>query len=180
MIFEHVCAAAGVQIEELDPHDPDLAAEVARLRRECTEAKEALSADTDATIPVALGDIRQRVRLTRAEFEEMIRPDLDRTVEAMHRALGSAAVSAGELDAILLIGGSSRIPLVSQLVAAEFGRAPAVDADPKAAVAMGARGSPPRPAHRSATRWRTWWPPRLIPPDLMAGASRRTPQWPAC
>jgi actin-like ATPase involved in cell morphogenesis len=138
LIFEHVCAAAGVPIDELDPNDPDLASEVARLRRECTEAKEALSADTDVTIPVALGDIRQRVRLTRAEFEEMIRPDLDRTIDALHRALATAQVEPGGLDAILLIGGSSRIPLVSQLVAAEFGRAPAIDTDPKVAVAMGA------------------------------------------
>ena len=171
VIFEHVCAAANVQIEELDPHDPDLVAEVARLRRECTEAKEALSADTDVTIPVALGDIRQRVRLTRAELEEMIRPDLDRTIDAMHRALGSAAVSAGELDAILLIGGSSRIPLVSQLVAAEFGRAPAVDADPKAAVAMGAARFPaPASAPVRDTVADVVASPADFPPDLMAGA----------
>jgi actin-like ATPase involved in cell morphogenesis len=137
-IFEHACAAAGVPLEQLDPNDPNLVADVARLRRECTEAKEALSVDTDTSIAVALGGVRQRVRLTRAEFEEMIRPDLDRTVEAMHRALESAGADPHQLDAILLAGGSSRIPLVSQLIAAEFSRAPAIDADPKVAVAMGA------------------------------------------
>ncbi|HEY0718776.1 MAG TPA: Hsp70 family protein [Streptosporangiaceae bacterium] len=137
-IFEHVCAAAGVPLAQLDPDDPHLVAEVARLRRECTEAKEALSVDTDATIPVTLGGVRQRVRLTRAEFEEMIRPDLDRTVEAMHRAITSAGVDPAQLGAILLIGGSSRIPMVSQLISAGFGRAPAIDADPKVAVALGA------------------------------------------
>src|ERR1700753_4238918 len=105
-IFEHVCAAAGMPLDQLNPNDPNLVADVARLRRECTEAKEALSVDTDATIAVALGGVRQRVRLTRAEFEEMIRPELERTVEAMHRALESAAVESGRLDAILLIGGS--------------------------------------------------------------------------
>ena len=138
MLFEHVCAAAGVPLTQIDPNDPNIVPEVARLRRECTEAKEALSVDTDTTIPVALGGVRQRVRLTRAEFEEMIRPDLDRTIEALHRALESAAVDSTQLDAILLVGGSSRIPLVSQLISAEFGRAPAIDADPKTAVAMGA------------------------------------------
>jgi actin-like ATPase involved in cell morphogenesis len=137
-IFEHVCAAAGVPLEQLNPNDPNLVADVARLRRECTEAKEALSVDTDATIAVSLGGVRQRVRLTRAEFEEMIRPDLDRTIEAMHRALESAGVDPAQLDAILLVGGSSRIPLVSQLISADFGRAPAIDEDPKVAVAMGA------------------------------------------
>ncbi len=138
VIFEHVCAAAEVPLDDLDPHDPHTAAEVAQLRRECTEAKEALSVDTDVTIPVALGHTRQRIRMTRAEFEEMIRPDLDRTIDALYRALATAAVDAADLDTILLIGGSSRIPLVSQLVTAEFGRAPAIDADPKVAVALGA------------------------------------------
>jgi molecular chaperone DnaK len=137
-IFEHACAAAGVPLDRLDPDDPNLVADVARLRRECTEAKEALSVDTDTSIAVSLGGVRQRVRLTRAEFEEMIRPDLDRTIEATHRALESAGVDPAQLDAILLVGGSSRIPLVSQLISAEFGRAPAIDEDPKVAVAMGA------------------------------------------
>ena len=138
VLFEYVCAAAGVPVEEMDPHDRDLAAEVAQLRRECIEAKETLSASADAIIPVTLGGVQHWVRLTRAEFEEMIRPDLDRTVEAMHRAFGSAEVVASELDAIVLTGGSSRIPLVSRLIATEFGRAPASDTDPKLAVAIGA------------------------------------------
>ena len=138
VLFEYVCAAAGVPVEEMDACDRDLAAQVAQLRRECIEAKETLSASADAIIPVTLGGVQHWVRLTRAEFEEMIRPDLDRTVEAMHRAFGSAEVVASELDAIVLTGGSSRIPLVSRLIAAEFGRAPASDADPKLAVAIGA------------------------------------------
>jgi actin-like ATPase involved in cell morphogenesis len=138
MLFEHVCAIAGVPLTQIDPNDPRIVPEVARLRRECTEAKEALSVDTETTIPVMLGGVRQRVRVTRAEFEEMIRPDLDRTIEALHRALESAAVDSPQLDAILLAGGSSRIPLVCQLISAEFGQAPAIDTDPKISVAVGA------------------------------------------
>jgi len=138
VIFEYVCAAAGVPLEEMDLADHGLAAEVAQLRRECVEAKETLSASNDAIISVTLGGTQHWVRLTRAEFEEMIRPDLDRTIEAMHRAFGSADVVAAELGAILLTGGSSRIPLVAQLIAAEFGRPPVIAPDPKAAVAMGA------------------------------------------
>ena len=124
MLFEHVCAAAGVPLDRIDPNDPYIIPEVAQLRRACTEAKETLSVDTDVTVPVALGGVRQRIRVTRAEFEDMIRPHLDRTIEALHRALESAAVDGTQLDAILLVGGSSRIPLVSQLISAEFGRAP--------------------------------------------------------
>jgi molecular chaperone DnaK len=165
-IFEHACAAAGVPLEQLDPNDPNLVADVARLRRECTEAKEALSVDTDTSIAVSLGGVRQRVRLTRAEFEEMIRPDLDRTVEGMHRALESAGVDPAQLDAILLVGGSSRIPLVSQLISAEFGRAPAIDEDPKVAVARGAaRFSAPADAEESAPATGTLEAPVQFPAD---------------
>jgi actin-like ATPase involved in cell morphogenesis len=147
MIFQYVCAVAGVPLDELDLDDQDIAAEVAQLRRECTAAKEELSASTHALIPVTLGPVHLWVRLTRAEFEEMIRPDLDRTIEAMHQAFASAGVVAAGLDAIVLTGGSSRIPLVGQLIAVEFGRVAAEDADPKAAVAMGAaRFAAPAPA----------------------------------
>ena len=149
MLFEHVCAAAGVPLDRIDPNDPYIIPEVAQLRRACTEAKETLSVDTDVTVPVALGGVRQRIRVTRAEFEDMIRPHLDRTIEALHRALESAAVDGTQLDAILLVGGSSRIPLVSQLISAEFGRAPAIDTDPKTTVAVGAArfiAPVPRPA----------------------------------
>jgi molecular chaperone DnaK len=156
MLFEHVCAAAGVPLAQINPNDPRIVPEVARLRRACTEAKETLSVDTDTTIPVALGGVRQRVRVTRAEFEEMIRPELDRTIEALHRALESAAVDGTQLDAILLVGGSSRIPLVSQLISAEFGRAPAIDADPKTTVALGAArflAAAPRPSEDSVNTY---------------------------
>ncbi len=68
----------------------------------------------------------------------MIRPRVVQTVEALRRALRSADVEPGDLDAVLLVGGSSRIPLVAQLVSAELGRPVAIDADPKAAIALGA------------------------------------------
>ena len=68
----------------------------------------------------------------------MIRPAVLETVEALRRALDSAGVSAADLDAVLLVGGSSRIPLVTQLVSEEFGRSAAVDVDPKGVIAAGA------------------------------------------
>jgi molecular chaperone DnaK len=164
-IFEHVCAAAGVPLTEMDPADPNVLFEVTRLRRECAEAKEALSVDTEATIPVALAGVRQRVRVTRAELEELIRPDLYRTVEALHRAIGSVVTGGRRPDAILLIGGSSRIPLVSQMISAEFGQALAIDTDPKAVVAAGAARSLVSPAFRAAT------PATARPPTLVVAQS---------
>ena len=111
---------------------------VAGLRRECTAAKETLSADTEVMIPVLLPGLHTMVRLGRAEFEDMIRPAIVETVEALRRAIDLAQGRPDDLDAVLLVGGSSRIPLVSQLVSAELGRPISVDTDPKAVVAAGA------------------------------------------
>ncbi len=136
-VLSHVLAAVPA-VTQLDPTDPTTLAATAALRRECTEAKEALSADTDVTIPVLAPGIHSQVRLVRAEFEDMIRPQVTRTIEALHQALRSAELTAQDLDVVLLVGGSSRVPLVAQLVSAELGRPVAVDADPKAAIALGA------------------------------------------
>ena len=137
-VFQHVRRAAEPQLADLDREDQSAMAAVARLRHECVDAKEALSNDTDVGIPVLLPNLQTEVRLTRAEFERMIRPTLQDTIGALQRALGSAGVTPEEVSAVLLVGGSSRIPLVAQLVGAEFGRPVAVDAHPKHAVALGA------------------------------------------
>jgi molecular chaperone DnaK len=136
VVFRHL--RAGVDMPALDPTDPDVLAAVARVRRDCTEAKEALSADTEVTIPVLLPQLHTRVRMVRSEFEGMVRDSLEDTVDALRRAVESAGIPEQDVDSVLLVGGSSRIPLVAQLVSAEFGRPIAVDADPKASIALGA------------------------------------------
>jgi actin-like ATPase involved in cell morphogenesis len=138
VVFDHVVAGVPGAFEELDDADPAVLAAVARLRRECTEAKEALSADTEASIPVLLPGHRGSVRLHRSEFEEAIRDRVEETVEALRRAVASAGLEPAALDAVLLVGGSSRVPLVGQLVSQELGRPVAVDTDPKNAIAKGA------------------------------------------
>jgi hypothetical protein len=128
-------AAQGVQV---DANDPAAMAAIARLRDECRRAKEALSSDTDATIPIFLPGLQTELRLTRAEFEDMIRPRIHETIEALGRATRSAGLGFGELDRILLVGGSSRIPLVAEMVREATGRPVAVDAHPKHTMALGA------------------------------------------
>jgi actin-like ATPase involved in cell morphogenesis len=150
-VFRHVLTAVPA-LTELDPEDPAVLAATAALRRECTEAKEALSADTEVTIPVLAPGVQAQVRLVRAEFEDMIHPQVAETIEVLRQALRSAEVDPQDLHAVLLVGGSSRVPLVAQAVSAELGRPVAVDADPKAAIALGAAWSalpaaPPEAAH---------------------------------
>ncbi|WP_326549696.1 Hsp70 family protein [Micromonospora sp. NBC_01813] len=137
-VFNHVRAALGGKLEELDEDDPAAIAAVARLRDECIQAKEALSSDTDTAIPVLLPNISTEIRLTRSELEAMVRPVLHGSIEALHRAVRSAGCSPEQLHSVLLVGGSSRMPIVSQLVGSELGRPVAVDAHPKYSVSLGA------------------------------------------
>jgi molecular chaperone DnaK len=137
-VFAHLRGALGEGLERLDPEEPAAEAAVARLRQECIDAKEALSSDVDVSIPVLLPGLQTEVRLTRSEFEAMIRPAISETIVALRRAIRSARVQDSEIDAVLLVGGSSRIPLVAQMVGAELGRPIAIDAHPKDAIAFGA------------------------------------------
>jgi actin-like ATPase involved in cell morphogenesis len=137
-VFRHVLAATGLDLDRLDADDLRTSAALAQLREECVEAKEALSHETDVSVPVMLPQRHTEVRLTRAEFETMIRPALEETLVALRRAVASASMAVEDVDAVLLVGGSSRIPLVGQLVATELGRPIAVDARPKDAICLGA------------------------------------------
>ncbi len=137
-VFAHVSASLGGALSQLDPEDPSALLAVTRLRQDCVAAKEALSSDTDASIGVVLPGLHTEVRITRQEFEGLIRPAISDSLEAMRRAVHSASLSTDELSRVLLVGGSSRIPLVAQMVSSDLGRPVAVDAHPKHAIALGA------------------------------------------
>ncbi|WP_308286410.1 Hsp70 family protein [Actinomycetospora endophytica] len=137
-LFWHVCSELGGAVAALDPADPETVRAVAGLRRSCVLAKETLSVDTDAVVDVRLPNVTTRVRVTRGEFEEMIEPALRQTVDVLGEVLDSARVRAQDLDGVLLVGGSSRIPLVARMLSAELGRPVAVDPDPTTVVARGA------------------------------------------
>ncbi len=137
-LFRRVMTMVQASGAVVDPNDPATLAAIARLREECRRAKEALSSDTDATISVVLPGLQTEMRLTREEFEEMIRPRITETIGALGRAVKSAGLEFGGIDRILLVGGSSRIPLVAEMVRDATGRPVAVDAHPKHSMALGA------------------------------------------
>ena len=137
-VFQHVADFAGGAVEEVDASDPTALASLARLREDSRAAKEALSSDTEASVPVLLPNVRTEVRLTRTEFEDMVRPRINETTTTLMRAIRSAGLGTEEIARVLLVGGSSRIPLVHQMVRDATGRPVAVDAHPKFAIAIGA------------------------------------------
>jgi Fe-S protein assembly chaperone HscA len=79
-----------------------------------------------------------RRRLTRADLEDLIRPLLERTVEPCRQALSDAGLEPKDIDEVVLVGGSTRIPLVRQMVEALFARTPHSDLNPDEVVALGA------------------------------------------
>ena len=76
--------------------------------------------------------------LTRARFEALIEPLLQKTLSPCRRALRDAGIRAADVGAVVMVGGSTRIPLVRQRVGEFFGREPLVDIDPDRVVAVGA------------------------------------------
>lgn len=137
-VFSHVRQTLGAGLTSLDLDDPSVRSSVVRLREECIAAKEALSDDSEAIVPVMLPGLQTSVRITRPEFEQMIRPVLRETVTMLQRAIQLAGVTPAGLSAVVLAGGSSRIPLVAEMVSEALGRPVSVDAHPKHTVAMGA------------------------------------------
>jgi molecular chaperone DnaK (HSP70) len=77
-------------------------------------------------------------RLTRSEFETTIRPIVDRTLRPCLEALGDAQLDTSQIDEVVLVGGSTRMPLVRRLVAELFGRMPHSELNPDEVVALGA------------------------------------------
>jgi YVTN family beta-propeller protein len=136
-VLSHVDRATGGALSELDTSDPQAAAVLARLRQDCVLAKESLSFDTEATIPVFLPGRHLDVQLTRDELEDLIRAPVQTAIAALDRALRTAAVAPSDVTAALLAGSSSQIPLIQRTVAERLGLPTVLDAHPKYAVALG-------------------------------------------
>ena len=165
-IMAHVDDAVAGQVSEADASDAMTRGALARLRADVRSAKESLSSDTDVTIPLMLPALQTEVRLTRPEFEGMIRPRLLETVAALERAVRSAAIPMSDVSKILLVGGSSRIPLVGEIVQHATGRPVAVDAHPKFAIALGAAAAGAAEIQRGAAAAVV---PPVVPPAEARG-----------
>ena len=112
---------------------------VQAIRNAVIEAKIALSSAPVTTIEVALPDVKKYQRqITREQFEELIEPILRRTVEPAKQALKDAGLKPEQIDEVVLVGGSTRIPKVRELVRQVFSREPHSELNPDEVVALGA------------------------------------------
>ena len=115
-----------------------------RLREAAEKAKIELSNMTETTISLPFitanqsGPKHLEMKLTRAKFEEMTADLLDRTVVPTKRALSDSGLSASEVDKVLLVGGSTRMPMVQKKIVSLLGKEPTKGINPDECVAAGA------------------------------------------
>ncbi len=115
-----------------------------RLREAAEKAKIELSsaATTDINLPFITADQtgpkHLNLKLTRAKFEQLVADLIDKTLEPCRKALADAGLKASEIDEVVLVGGSTRMPLVQQKVKELFGREPNKTVNPDEVVAVGA------------------------------------------
>lgn len=115
-----------------------------RLKDAAEKAKKELSGITKAEISLPFismgpaGPVHMQTSLTRAKFEELTHSLIDSTLGPVRQALKDANLTANDLDQVLLVGGSTRIPYVQELVKKELGKEPNRSINPDEVVAMGA------------------------------------------
>ena len=128
-------------------HDIDLSSDkmaMQRLQDAAEKAKKDLSGMTTTQISLPFlaqgpdGVINFETSLTRAKFEELTNDLTESTLEPVRKALKDAKLSKSDIDKVLLVGGSTRIPKVQELIKEELGKEPSKGVNPDEVVAMGA------------------------------------------
>ncbi len=115
-----------------------------RLKDAAEKAKKDLSGMTSTQISLPFlsqgeaGPLHLELSLTRAKFEELVDDLVESTLEPVRKALKDAKLSAKDIDKVLLVGGSTRIPKVQEIVKKELGQEPSKGVNPDEVVAMGA------------------------------------------
>ncbi len=128
-------------------HSVDLSTDamaMQRIKDAAEKAKKDLSGMTNAQISLpfitqtAEGPLHMEVTLSKAKFEDLCRDLFDSTLEPVRKALKDAKLKTSDIDKVILVGGSTRIPYIQELVKKELGQEPNKSVNPDEVVAMGA------------------------------------------
>ncbi len=130
------------KMEDIDLSKDKMAMQ--RLKDAAEKAKKDLSgmASTQINLPFISqkesGPVHLDINLTKAKFEDLCRDLFDSTLEPVRKALKDAKLDKNKIDQVILVGGSTRIPYIQELVERELGKAPNKGVNPDEVVAMGA------------------------------------------
>ena len=128
--------------EKVDLSDDKMAMQ--RIKEAAEKAKKDLSGMTTTQISLPFiaqvdgSPISFEMDITRAKFEDLIRDLVESTTEPVRKALKDAKLKASDINKVILVGGSTRIPMVQELVKKELGKEPSKGVNPDEVVAMGA------------------------------------------
>ncbi len=115
-----------------------------RLKEAAEKAKIELSAsmETEINLPFitadASGPKHMQIKLARSKFEQLIEPLVERSIEPCRQALKDAGLKASDIDEVVLVGGSTRVPKIQEMVRKFFGKEPNKSVNPDEVVAVGA------------------------------------------
>ncbi|WP_302175308.1 Fe-S protein assembly chaperone HscA [uncultured Hydrogenophaga sp.] len=126
-----VLAQAGVDL-------PDNASERAGLHREARRVKEALTDEDSVRFAAQAGGQAVERDVTRADFEACTRTLTDRTMSAVRKVLRDAGITREDVQGVVMVGGSTRMPVIRRTVGEFFGRDPLINLNPDEVVALGA------------------------------------------
>ena len=135
-----------------DPREDSTA--LGKLLRDCKEAKETLSTRSRAQIECTSGSSTLKTEITREQFEDLTLDLLDRTDFTVRQTLKSANMKWGDIDKVILVGGSTRMPAVKEMLLSLSGQNPDNSLSPDEAVAHGAALRAAMLLHKSSNAFR--------------------------
>ncbi|HKY66125.1 MAG TPA: Hsp70 family protein, partial [Acidimicrobiales bacterium] len=137
-VLSLVEGAIGDVSSMVDPADGAAMLSLRRLRASCRAAKERLSTHTTAIVEVAVPHARGRVEITREAFERTIEPALGEATDLVESTIDAAGLTPPDLRAVVLTGGTGRIPLVTRLLTDRLGLPVLREDAPETTAALGA------------------------------------------
>jgi len=136
-LVDYVCS----YIEErygIDLEDEEYIADYNELQLKAENCKKQLSARDMAVMGIKIGNIKEQIEISREFFEAKIESTYNKTENIIKKILRNAGLHTEQIDKILLVGGSSKIPYISRRLEVFFGKEPSREVNPDEAVAMGA------------------------------------------
>lgn len=123
---------------DIDLEDDEYLDELQELYIKAEKAKIQLSNKNSTIITLKIGNIREAITVKREQFEQMIKGTYEKTERKMKEAIAKAELTVADIDRVLLIGGSSRIPYIVERITTFIGKEPSKELNPDEAVAIGA------------------------------------------
>ena len=136
--FDNVLLEHFVALHKQESEFPPALTVKQSLRREAERVRKALGQEASVDFVLRYGDREWRKPVTQEQLMELYAPLLDRLRAPIERALRDARIRVADLDEILLVGGTTRMPLIRKLTASLFGRFPSITLNPDEVVAQGA------------------------------------------